>query len=389
MHQLIRVAKLAIAGTLVSVVAYAIYDKLLLTTSTAAVVGAVAFTLRAPISGTVKGDLIAPGDIVDANEAVWSIHNAWLPKAELYQARLRATLASDGAATSKRRKDDLAKLATRLEQREREYRATVSRQLAMELSQAEKEFSIAATNRAHVEQELRRAEELEQSGLMERRGLDEAKLRRDLAIQREQIAHEEVSAARERVVAGKQGISLGLGLQERPYSAQRLDEIEMSTSHIDREAQRLDAETVALADVVRHAEDDLRRLETTEVRAGGRARVWKPMATPGEYVRTGEPLAQLASCDRVVVAAWVSKRNFLRIQPGQRARLKLRDGETFNGKVVLPVGIADYRFRDSFAFPEMDDGEGDRLVVVLEFPTLASKLRTECSLGLTGDVVFE
>ena len=78
-------------------------------------------------------------------------------------------------------------------------------------------------------------------------------------------------------------------------------------------------------------------LPATPAKSPGRSRVVRILQPNGATVVKGDPLLEIADCDRLFVYAIVSQDHYRRLAPGAAARVEV-GGKRYDGKVVALFG---------------------------------------------------
>jgi len=198
----------------------------------------------------------------------------------------------------------------------------------------------------------------------------------ELRLQHRRIAVERQALSR--------GVYVGESYNDRPQSAQRLDEVATRITTLEAgiaaDAEHQRGLRIALAQARQHAA----RLAEASIAAPVKARVWEVLASPGEQVNRGQDLVRLLSCADAVVTASVSENVYNRLHAGMPARFVPRGAaKGLAGTIVNLTGMASAS--SNYAIdPTALHKEPYRVTVAV--PRLAATDR--CAVGRTGRVMF-
>jgi multidrug resistance efflux pump len=367
-------------------VAVAPVQAFLQTSSVEAVVNAPLITLRAPIDGQIiEQNVPSLGSSMSAGQTIYRIANARADhgKVDALQRQIdelnsfAPTLAIRIAAT----RAEIAALSTQAEA----FRTGRIAKLTAEAGIIDNDIVIAESKLDEARAAETRAGALVKSGATSVATFDQS--RRDAAVaeatlkaakfHRQELAVELASA--------QTGTFLGDGYNDRPSSAQRLDDSRQRL--VDLEAE-LAAKNMQLTLLQSELSTELARyndLAQAEVAIPASGRVWEVLASPGEEVGRGRDLMRLVDCSGALVTASVAESVYNRLHAGMAASFTPR-GETrgLKGTIVNLTGLAGAP--SNFAIePSALAREPYRVTVAV--PGLANG--GNCTVGRTGRVVFE
>ena len=180
------------------------------------------------------------------------------------------------------------------------------------------------------------------------------------------------------------GVFVGDGYNDKPSSAQRLDEIAIEITDLETQ---LAANIAAHDRLVAAVADEQARFDqasTASILAPTTGRVWEMLTAPGEQVAAGQDLLRMLDCSQAVVTAVVSEAVYNRLVIGAPATFTFRDGgRSYAGEVVSLTGEASAPANLAIA-PTALEAEPYR--VTIGVPNLA--VGDNCLIGRTGRVEF-
>jgi len=370
-----RIAKSLIGLALAVPAVWSGVRALVLIRSTDANVVADSVTLRTPIAGTLRLSSLTVGDQVQSGRIVGKVENDRVDssrRAEL-EGRLRAL---DAEMTGVQNTiEQLDAFLAVLQSRGGTHGSFLKKHVTAQIALATSRLKAAEAIASEAASKLERAKELSAGGVTSGELL--AERTRDQA-----VATAEVESARRTLDSlGVEQASIAAGFtldgySDRPYSAQRVDEIRLSLVRLRASASEQTKRREGLSIELREEEQRLARLQRATVEVPRVGRVLRLLSSNGEYVTAGQPVVELIECSKLSVAARLSDRNYARVRTGMRARFKpLGRSESFEGVVSQKVGVVDPLLKT--------------LGVIVKLPALGAGLGSMCEVGMPGEVTFD
>jgi len=386
----IRLAKLSFAVLFLAASIYFTFNQILTTTSLEGTVTSPLVTLRAPIDGRVSMDTLMTGKNVTASDALISIDDPRVdnrPRSEL-QAKLAAT--SERASALVVQLESLSQLIARLNDRNQQHRhATIARIESM-MEEARAQYSSAEAVVERTQDELRRQKTLAGNGYAAQAKLEDT----NLAGQQAKFDAERLLATLGRLTvelkAAQDGIMLGEGYSDAPYSQQRIDELTVRL--IELRAQQAAAENTKreLASELDAETEHLKTLRSAVVSSPISGVIWTVYVTDGAEVTRNAPLAQVVDCRRSFVEATLPESLYDEVGIGDPVRLKLLGNSREIGGIVRAVrGHSAVVDRKDAAWLVPQRSETMTVTVEIDRQGLAEASQGVCQVGRTAKVYFE
>ena len=187
------------------------------------------------------------------------------------------------------------------------------------------------------------------------------------------------------LAALREGAFLGDSYNDRPSSAQRLDQIAIDLANAEAE---LNANLARYPRLLEAEGTELVRANQASraaIVAPGDGSIWELLASEGEQVRAGQDIVRLLDCSRALVSAVVSESTYNQLDVGMAARFTYRDGgESVVGEVVQLAGVAAAPGNLAISPAAL---QADSFRVTLSVPAIAAG--DSCAVGRTGRVVFD
>ena len=261
-----------------------------------------------------------------------------------------------------------------------------ARVLQLEARIAEQENIVAASEakRQEASDAVARATTLFQSGNVTT--VDMNRLTRELTMAQQSLnsANNRLQADRIELDAARTGVLIGDGFNDRPTSAQRLDDVTQRVVDLSADLAVLDAELPRLEKAFDEEQARLHANSEVSITLPIQGRIWEVLTSPGEQVRAGQDLVKILDCSRVVVTANVTEAAYNQLQVGSPAQFIPSDGSPqLEGRVtsltgvaeapanlaISPASLAKEPYRATVSFPKIESTQG-------------------CAVGRTGRVVF-
>lgn len=382
-----RLWKIVIGVLFVGFGLYVIVGEQLAGASADAVVNARLTTIRAPIAGRVALSLENLGARVQQGDTLGALNDPLADSTRL--ADLRNESAKAAAETSRLKSALSAVEASirRLEARSRSYRRERIRQLEAQVS-----ASKALSEAAHSQLELSR-KALERSmrlkGIEATANLEQARSRAEVAERELENARAQTAVNQASLDAALDGVFLGDGYNDAPYSEQRISDLLLRKREIEAELAAQDR--IAKGLEARMSAERLRvnRFMAASISANVNGLVWTLDTADGEFVQRGQSLLQLVDCDSTLVTLSVSESVYNSLSAGASATFRLTGSRrTFQGSVIRLAGAgADDVYRNLAIAPS--ERHLQRYDVALSVPELETSPELRCQIGRTGRVFFE
>lgn len=180
------------------------------------------------------------------------------------------------------------------------------------------------------------------------------------------------------------GVFVGEGYNDKPSSAQRLDQLGVQIAVLETQLAANIAGQARLAAAVADEQARYDQLSTASIVAPATGRVWEMLTAPGEQVAAGQDLLRMLDCSQPIVTAAVSEAVYNRLSIGMPATFTFREGgEPHPGEVVSLTGFAMAPANLAIA-PSALRAEPYRVTILV--PSIAGS--DNCAIGRTGRVVF-
>lgn len=175
------------------------------------------------------------------------------------------------------------------------------------------------------------------------------------------------------------GVSLD-GYSDKPYSMQRVDEIELNLVRLRAAFANQTRTKEALQREFLAEQARLARLSHASIEVPRDSRLKQVLAGQGTFVNVGDNIMEVVECSKLAVVAELTEREYARVRIGTRVHFSPRGyDEVFEGVVSQKLGPEGRYIEPALSV----------FRVVLALPRLSLRLGTNCEIGLSGDAYFD
>jgi multidrug resistance efflux pump len=386
-----RVSKLGLALAFLAAATCFFHEQVWTSTSLEGTVTSPLITIRSPIDGVVTANATTIGAPVHQHEALFVL------EAPLLDTRLRAELEAKLAAAQQqtlvidRKIAELSTLRNQLQARSHVHRGATLARIEQVIGETTAELNRAKAVLERTQHELARANILSAKGLVSQAALDDAVL----AEQQARFEVERLSASLKRLTvertAAKNGVLLGEGYSDAPYSQQRIDEL--AARVIEAKAERDSVQQTQQELASRLGEEQRRegKLRTHTVTSPINGLVWNLHIAADGVVARNTPLADVVDCQSAFVEAIVPERRYDDVQMGEQVQVKLLGNRrTMAGTIHAVRGQSAVVNRESLAASLMPHRSTEAMTVsvAIDPEALQQVSKGVCQIGRSAKVYF-
>lgn len=188
--------------------------------------------------------------------------------------------------------------------------------------------------------------------------------------------------------SARQGIFLGDGYNDAPFSEQRLLELSLRLEETRASLSAQEARVTALDARIEIERLRVNKLSANQLASNVRGTVWQTLAGHGETVQRGQDLIRLVDCGSSIVTLSVTEGIYNRLRIGDTGTFRLgTDGRTFEGTITRLAGSGAATIYQNLAIAP-SERHLERYDVTLLSPSLRES-DVGCAVGRTGRVFFE
>jgi multidrug resistance efflux pump len=378
--------KIALALGLLGAGLYAVLaDQLTLTTENA-VVSAYTVGLRSPIAGQVAGLRAAPGQEVHAGTLLATVEDERADRQRLVDLRSLRDRARAELAAAETSRDEFRRLAADLAERAASHREVALAWYASQIAEAERNLAAQQARLVKDRQTLARKQQLVAAGFGTQADLDAARADHEVSARTLDAQAQRLATLHTQRAGVTRGVTVESGHIGFTYAQQRLDEVAMRLTDLNRAIVGLRAEAGAAEARLTAEEQRALQQASADLPAPTGGLVWRVLAQDGERVGAGETVAEVMDCQSAFVLAAVPASRAGEVQLGGIARFRLAgESRERSGRVqaVLAEGSAAGE-RNLAAVPARGPGQSTALVRV----ALPASTEGACPVGRTARLLL-
>jgi multidrug resistance efflux pump len=383
--------KLGLALAFLAAAGYFFHEQVWTTTSLQGTLTSPLITIRSPIDGVVTSHTTTVGAPVAQQEVLFVI------AAHQLDTRLRAELEAKLAAAQQqtlvidRKIAELSSLRTQLQARSQLHREATLARLEALIGETTADLNRAKAVMERTQIEVSRANTLSAKGLIAQATLDDTVL----AEQQARFEVERFSTSLKRLnverTAAKNGVLVGEGYGDAPYSRQRADEL--AAREIEAKAERDSVQQTQQEFASRLGEEQRREatIRTYTVSAPITGLVWNLHIAADGVVARNAPLADVVDCHHAFVEAIVPERRYDDVQLGETVDVKLLgSSRTIAGTIHAVRGQSAVVNRENLAawLTPRRTREAMTVSVAIDLEALQQVAQGVCQIGHSAKVYF-
>jgi len=315
-----------------------LWPSLFLFQSNQAVVNARVTTLSAPVAGQVSLQDVQVGTSVKAGRVLGQVTNRHFTS-ELPAIRAEVDASRERIEAFKDQRNTLKAQILRLNQEVVRYQDAYLDRLNLQVAAANHELAALASRRKQLDQQLARVEKLFSRGAVTEARFEESAADRDEMAARYRAHQDTVKRLKREMEAARNGVFLGDGFNNIPYSAQRRDEVELRLADLKKQIAdaRGHLRTLRGAQEVALTRQQNQGMGVIQTPTPGY--VWGIRATSGNTVARNEPVVSIVDCRSVFVDVTLPQARTDDVTIGQTATVRvLNTDRVVTGRVIAVRG---------------------------------------------------
>ena len=385
----VRLVKTVAGVVCLGFVARVLLRAYVLSISQQAVIAAPLTVVQAPIAGMLSRVAVSDGQVLERGRKFAHIHNPYVDDSLVLQLQTELSKAEAQSSVDGEAREGLEEFAGKLQLGRTGYRHRHLIQLRARIAELRTEIAEASSRVQLAKEEAERGRLLVVEGALSGQELSRLSSALEVASHEESGAKVRLAAVEQQYKSAEAGVfvdSLGSGA-DKPYSEQRLDEVQLALLHRSHDEKQNGQTYQALQKQVERARLRMKELSEVDVVVPHRARLWEAHVTQDAYVNPGQPMVSLIDCERLMVVATVNERVFNRLAVGAPAEFEVSaTGSVFAGTITRLVGAAPMDAFRQLAAPLI---QGDQeYAVIVTLPGLSRDDSIDCNVGRTGEVKF-
>jgi multidrug resistance efflux pump len=386
-----RTVRLGLGVALIAVSVWAFLPYVGYRVASSAFLNAELVRVSAPIAGRLTRDLPHKGEFLEHASTITLITALSPDQRDLLRMTSQHTVSNERADLARRQLAEIAAADDELSKRAKIYRVGMVARLGHERDEAN-----AAKVGCLAEAEQRRdvgsrMERLVRSGTATPIRSAEAFASLEATATRCEMADARLQRLETELTSAKEGVSLGDGANDAPYSQQQRDRLFLRRQELETKVMEESGQSAQTAAEIKEERARLDRLSHFDLSLPANYVVWAMPASPGSTVSEGQTLLDLAACEDRFVVVELPEREFERIKPGGRAFVRLIGSSDWTlGKIRLVRGSA-ARLDDRLLAAQVQKPDPNSIVVEISLPpdTAKADRNNFCNIGRLAEVQFE
>jgi multidrug resistance efflux pump len=346
--------------------------------------------ISAPIDGTVTSTPPKIGISLQAGAELLGIRNDRVPRAAEVQMEAELEAAKERLLGIEEQRAQLTALRQELQARRQEYQQATIQNLTHEIAIRRQRINSAAAQQQAAEADLARKQRLGTTGIVAEVAVEQARAASITAQNEGNISRAELERLTQQLEAVKQGVFVGEGRNDVPYSQQRIDEVTIQLAELQFRERDLKGRIAQLD--TQHEEEHAhnRDMGFAVLRMPFEGVIWRNNVVEGSHVVTGNELVQILDCRDLFVDILVSEVDYDEIYPGRNAQVRLLGrADAIDGQVTAVRGSAAVT-EDVILAAKLPQSRGKdaRIRVALPESALNTDYANFCQVGRSVQVRF-
>jgi multidrug resistance efflux pump len=386
-----RFSKLGLALVFLAAAAYFFNEQVLTPTSLEGTVTSPLITIRSPIDGIVTANSTKIGAQVDQYTPLFVIESHRLDNRLRVELEAKLVASAQQILVIDRKIVELSTLRNQLQERSNVHRVATLARIGDEIGGTTAQLHSAKAVIERRQVELSRAKNLSVDGSVSQATLDDAVL----ASQQSRFDVERLTASVKRLnverTAAKQGVLLGEGYSDAPYSQQRIDEISVRVIELHAERENLGNTRQEIARRLGEEQQREDNIRMHVMNSPINGIVWNLYIASGVVVAHNTPLAEVVDCHRGFVEALIPEGRYDDVQIGEKVQVKLRgNSHKIAGTIHSVRGQSAVVNRDSLAarLTPHRTTETMTVSVAMDPDALQQVSKGVCQIGRSAKVYF-
>lgn len=356
-----------------------------------ATINAQLVSLRAPIAGELDLTSLPLGARLVRGQEFGSVRDTRADTVRLNDLELEINLAQAEVTDIETRKVVVDNAITALQMRTRAFNVARIEELSIELAAARERLAMATKQLQLQGEDLtelnfqsleNQADEQLNGATRWQPNLASPSVIHNFAQERVRLLENELSAARD-------GVYLGDGFNDAPFSEQRRTDLLRESGALDSELTEAKSRLAAFVERTEAERLRVNRVERVTLRSPASGTLYQALVTTGEIIERGDPVALIVDCGTIFVTLSVTENVYDRLNTGDPATFRPRGSDkVFGGSIFRLAGSGAARvYEDLAVAPSQKHLE--RFDVSLEVPSLREDEEFACAIGRTGRAYFD
>jgi multidrug resistance efflux pump len=386
-----RTARLITALTLIAVSIWAFLPYAVYRVAPSAFVNASLKRVTAPISGKLAETLPQKGEFLSEPSSVPLIDARSPDRTSLLNLQRQRVLAKRNSELARSQLKEIVELDTTLSNRVSAYLSATIAHLQREIGETNAERKGCWQELEQLRDVSSRMNQLTKSGYASQIRRSTALAKQEQTLTRCNVADAHIGKLEVELKAARNGVFLGDGLNDVPYSQQQRDQLVLRRQQLETDILKEDLRFSELEAAIEAEQMRFTSANTYRLQLPARHVVWSMEASPGTAVTEGQTILYLANCETRFLAVELQARDFDQINIGDTAYVRLVGDKMWHkGSVHSVLGSA-ARTEDMLLAAKLPAAGPGKITIELRIPPDAfpSKGSTYCGIGRLAEVRFQ
>ncbi|MDQ0561991.1 multidrug resistance efflux pump [Rhizobium mesoamericanum] len=383
-----RIVRISVGLVLLVLAAIVFLPGLTGVTSLDGTVNARFATVNAPIDGAIAEAPSRVGVPVVEGQPLLRIANARVNRETLASLRAEHNAALDRAAALRRERDELIALRQQLAARLEVYKRTTIANLEREVEILRKRVEVSQAQDVVAQVDLDRRLTLESKGILTKKLVESARAAGAATGGEVEISNMTVEQLEQKLDAVRQGIFIGDGQNDVPYSRQREDEVLVRINDLNTRIAENETRAIEVGKQIAEESNRVDSLASATVSASFDGVVWSSNIVNGSNVLLNNELMRVLDCRELFVDILVPEVDYDEIYVGRTAEVRLFGrGDVFKAVVLSVRGSSAIIEKDAFAANQpVTTARSARIRLSLAPSSLNTDFANFCQVGRSVQV---
>jgi multidrug resistance efflux pump len=347
--------------------------------------------VTAPIAGRLTQDLPRKGDFIARPEKVSLIDSMAPDRRHLLDVEQQYAASKDNGELARKQLDEITEMDAELGNRSAAFRAGMISRLSHEVEEADAERGGCLDEVRQRHEVASRMEALVEAGTASQIRAAEALATKEATSTRCRMAEARFQRLATELNAAQDGVFLGDGANDVPYSQQQRDRLILRRQELQTLLLQETRRVLQLTAEITEERNRLAHVDHYDLSLPQYHVVWSVAASPGSAVVEGQTLIDLADCGHRFVAVELPERDFEQIKAGDAAAVRLIGSSEWSGGKVLQVRGSAARGDDRLLAAQVPTANPGNIAVEVSLERSVTQAYGNgfCDIGRMAEVRFQ
>jgi multidrug resistance efflux pump len=386
-----RMVRVTLAVTLIALSVWAFAPYVGYRISSSAFVNAELVRVAAPIAGRLTRNLPSKGDFIERAVSVTIIEELSRDQRHLLDLASRHVVAKERAEMARKQLAEIAATDAELVKTTKIYRDGMIARLGHERDETKAERTGCLAEASQRRDVGSRMERLVTAGLATPIRTAEVTALLEATSTRCEMADAKLQRLSAELVSAKDGVVLGDGANDVPYSQQQRDRLQLRRQELETKELEERLQSLQISSELTEERERLNRISHFDLLLPADHLIWSVAASPGSTVTVGQNLLDLAACERRFVVVELPEGQFEKIKAGAPAFVRLIGSDDWKQGKIWQVRGSAARADDRLLAAQVQKPEPHSITVEIGLPQddVQSERNSFCNIGRLAEVRFQ